>query len=42
VPLALANLDLVLHRHEDLEDLVVHAHRLDAVLEVRLHLVLIA
>src|SRR6185369_16713438 len=42
VPLALADLDLVLHRHEDLEDLVLHAHRLDAVLEVRLDLVLVA
>src|SRR4029077_18990814 len=30
-----------LHRHQDLEDLVLHAHRLDAVLEVGLHLVLI-
>src|SRR6185369_13089493 len=34
--------DLVLHRDEDLEDLVLHAHRLDAVLEVRLDLVLVA
>src|SRR3954454_7934072 len=42
VPLALADLDLVLHRDEDLEDLVLHAHRLDAVLEVRLDLVLVA
>src|SRR6188472_3456235 len=40
--LAIADLDLLLHRHEDLEDLVFHAHRLDAVLEVRLHLVLVA
>src|SRR5436190_8056465 len=42
VPLALADLDLVLHRDEDLEDLVLHAHRLDPVLEVGLDLVLIA
>ena len=42
VSLALADLDLVLHRDEDLEDLVLHAHRLDAVLEVRLDLVLVA
>ena len=42
VPLALADLDLVLHRDEDLEDPVLHAHRLDAVLEVRLDLVLVA
>ena len=42
VPLALADLDLVLHRDEHLEDLVLHAHRLDAVLEVRLDLVLVA
>src|SRR3954451_2039791 len=42
VPLALADLDLVLHRNEDLEDLVLHAHRLDAVLEIGLHLVLVA
>src|SRR3954454_9013431 len=41
VPLALADLDLVLHRDEHLEDLVLHAHRLDAVLEVRLDLVLV-
>jgi hypothetical protein len=40
--LALADLDLVLHRDEDLEDLVLHAHRLDAVLEVGLDLVLVA
>ena len=40
--LALADLDLVLHRDEDLEDLVFHAHRLDAVLEVGLDLVLVA
>ena len=40
--LALADLDLVFHRHEDLEDLVVHAHRFDAMLEVRLDLVLVA
>ena len=42
VALALADLDLVLHRDEDLEDLVLHAHRLDAVLEVGLDLVLVA
>src|SRR3954454_21418257 len=42
VPLALPDLDLVLHRNEHLEDLVLHAHRLDAVLEVRLDLVLVA
>src|SRR4029079_10492884 len=42
VALALADLDLVLHRDEHLEDLVLHAHRLDAVLEVRLDLVLVA
>src|SRR5262249_36049913 len=30
VALALADLDLILHRDEDLEDLVLHAHRLDA------------
>src|SRR4029079_286778 len=41
VALALANLDLVFHRDEDLEDLVLHAHRLDAVLEVGLDLVLV-
>ena len=41
VPLALPDLDLVLHRDEDLEDLVLHAHRLDAVLEVGLDLVLV-
>src|SRR4051812_41410527 len=40
--LALADLDLVLHRHEDLEDPVVHAHGLDTVLEVGLDLVLVA
>src|SRR4029453_12056949 len=42
VPLALADLDLVLHRDEYLEDLVLHTHRLDAVLEVGLDLVLVA
>src|SRR6185369_7854750 len=42
VALALADLDLVLHRDEDLEDLVLHAHRLDAVLEIGLDLVLVA
>src|SRR6478609_316805 len=42
VPLTLADLDLVLHRDEHLEDLVLHAHRLDAVLEVGLDLVLVA
>src|SRR5712671_4067338 len=42
VALALADLDLILHRDEDLEDLVLHAHRLDAVLEVGLDLVLVA
>src|SRR4029079_17622947 len=42
VALARADLDLVLHRDEHLEDLVLHAHRLDAVLEVRLDLVLVA
>src|SRR5215218_3702962 len=42
MPLALADLDLVLHRDEHLEDLVLHAHRLDAVLEVGLDLVLVA
>jgi hypothetical protein len=42
VALALADLDLIFHRHEDLEDLVVHAHRFDAVLEVGLDLVLVA
>src|SRR5918996_5676408 len=40
--LAVLDLDLLLHRDEDLEDLVLHAHRLDAVLEIRLHLVLVA
>ena len=40
--LAAADLDLVLHRDQDLEDLVLHAHRLDAVLEVGLDLVLVA
>ena len=42
VALALADLDLVLHRDEDLEDLVLHAHRLDAMLEIGLDLVLVA
>ena len=40
--LAAADLDLVLFGHQDLEDLVVHAHRLDAVLEVGLDLLLVA
>ena len=40
--LALADLDLVLHRDEDLEDPILHAHRLDAMLEVGLDLVLVA
>src|SRR5688572_28818424 len=40
--LAVADLDLLLHRDEDLEDLVLHAHRLDAVLEIGLYLVLVA
>src|SRR5215207_9401603 len=40
--LPLANLDLILHGDEDLEDLVLHAHGLDAVLEVGLDLVLVA
>src|SRR3954470_11749940 len=40
--LAAADLYLVLFRHEDLEDLVLHAHRLDAVLEVGLDLLLVA
>src|SRR3954451_4126282 len=42
VTLALTDLDLVLHRDEHLEDLVLHAHRLDALLEVRLDLVLVS
>src|SRR5215213_1422318 len=40
--LAGADLDLILFRHEHLEDLVFHAHRLDAVLEVGLDLLLVA
>ena len=40
--LAVANLNLVLGRNHDLEDEVLCVHRLDAVLEVRLHLVLVA
>jgi hypothetical protein len=42
--LLLAALDLhdVLHGDVDVEDLVLHLHRLDARLEVRLHLVLVA
>ena len=40
--LAVLDLDLLLDRDEDLEDLVLHAHRLDAVLEVGLDLVLVA
>src|SRR4029078_11719586 len=42
VALALADLDLVLHRDEHMEDPILHAHRLDAVLEGRLDLVLVA
>src|SRR5258708_2810647 len=41
VALAVLDLDLLLGGHEDLEDLVAHVHRVDAVLEVRLHLVLV-
>src|SRR5439155_7392720 len=40
--LAVLDLDLLLGRHEDLEDLVLHVQRGDAVLEVRLDLVLVA
>src|SRR5579884_239298 len=39
--LAVLDLDLLLGRDHDLEDLVAHAHRFDAVLEVGLDLVLI-
>src|SRR2546426_9447075 len=42
VPLAVLDLDLFLGGHENLEDLVAHVHRVDAMLEVRLHLVLVA
>ena len=42
MPLAVLDLDLLLHGHEHLEDLVLDAHRLDAVLEVGLDLVLVA
>src|SRR5919112_2943324 len=42
VALTLPDLDLILHRDEHLEDPILHAHRLDAVLEVGLDLVLIA
>jgi hypothetical protein len=42
VALALADLDLVLHRNEHLEDLVFHAHRFDPMLQVGLDLVLVA
>src|SRR6188472_846084 len=36
------DLDLILFGHEDLVDLVFHAHRLDAVLEIGLDLLLVA
>ena len=42
VALALADLDLVLHGHEDLEDPVLHPHGFDPMLQVRLDLVLVA
>src|SRR5438034_298433 len=42
VPLAVLDLDLFLRRHQFLEGLVAHVHRVDAMLEVRLHLVFIA
>src|SRR4051812_18093746 len=40
-PLAVLDLDLPLGRDDDLEDLVADAHRVDAVLEIRLDLVLV-
>src|SRR5205807_1744182 len=40
--LAILDLDLVFHGHEDLQDLVVHVHGLDPLLEVLLDLLLMA
>ena len=42
IALAVLDLDLVFHRHDDLEDAVGDAHRLDAMLEILFNLVFIA
>src|SRR2546428_9289807 len=42
VALAVLDLDLFFRGHQDLEDLVAHIHRADPVLEICLHLVLVA
>ncbi len=39
---AVAHLDLFFGRHDDVEDLVLHPHRVDALFEVVAHLVLVA